>query len=165
MTKEIESLQKLDKTYTGVMFLGATTPSFDKETEIDATFPVEHIQDNDIKSVCSMFTGNFMQLPPAFSAIKIKGKRAYIYARKNQKIELQPREVTISEFDICAKEFPKLSFHVKCSKGTYIRSLTRDVGIALNSGAYLESLCRNAIGNFNLSDAFQLNEIEEMLKK
>jgi tRNA pseudouridine55 synthase len=165
MTKEIERLQGMPKTYTGDIVLGATTPSFDKETEIDARFPVHHIGLPDIKRIEDEFTGELSQVPPVYSAIKIDGKRAYDYARKNQEVILKPRDVTIYELQLDATDFPILHFSVICSKGTYIRSLARDIGFALGSGAYLENLCRTGIGKYTLGQSFTLEEMQKMLEK
>jgi tRNA pseudouridine55 synthase len=138
-TKRIQEFQDQDKEYTGTFFLGATTPSFDKETEIDKTYNISHITDDKILNAAKQLTGDIEQIPPLFSAIKIKGKRAYDYARKNKDVKLNPRKVSINEFEITGIDLPKIYFRVSCSKGTYIRSLARDFGEALNAGAYLTS--------------------------
>jgi tRNA pseudouridine55 synthase len=164
MTKEIERLQDMPKTYTGIIRLGATTPSFDLETEIDEHFPYEHIKENDIHAAAAAFKGTIMQIPPVFSAIKINGKRAYDYARRNQEVEMKAREVNIYSFSIEKIDLPSVHFKVVCSKGTYIRSLARDFGAVLNSGGFLEKLSRTSIGDYELADALSLTEIEEWLK-
>ena len=162
-TKEIELLQDMPKTYTGSLVLGATTPSFDRETEIDASFPVEHITDEAIVKAVELFKGKIQQIPPVFSAIKVNGKRAYEYARNNRELELKAREVEIYSFTVDTAGFPSINFEISCSKGTYIRSLARDFGLALSSGAFLDSLSRTRIGSYHLEDAYSIEELENML--
>lgn len=162
-TKQIEQYQALFKTYSGVFYLGATTPSFDMETEVDRTFPVDHITEELIEDKRKEFLGIIEQIPPLFSAIKIKGKRAFKHARKGEKVELKARKVNIQEFEIERIEAQKLSFVIRCSKGTYIRSMANDFGLALNSGAYLESLRRTAIGSYKVEDAVTMEQIEAYL--
>lgn len=147
-TKEIESFQGLEKEYTGTITLGATTPSYDLETEIDEVFPTEHITQEDIEKAVAELSGEIKQYPPIFSAVKIDGQRAYKAARKGLDIQVRPRIVEISKFEIDTSEFPKIHFRVVCSKGTYIRSLAYDFGRLLNNGAHLSALRRERIGEF-----------------
>lgn len=163
-TKSIESYQAQEKEYTGTFFIGATTPCFDKEKEIDAHYPTEHITDELIIETSKQFIGKIQQTPPLFSAIKINGKRAYDIARAGETAEIKPKEITISEFEITRIALPEVDFKVICSKGTYIRSLARDLGLALNSGAHLTALCRTRIGNYKLTEAMSIEEFEQSLK-
>jgi tRNA pseudouridine55 synthase len=163
-TKRIQEFQDQDKEYTGTFFLGATTPSFDKETEIDKTYNISHITDDKILNTAKQLTGDIEQIPPLFSAIKIKGKRAYDYARKNKDVKLNPRKVSINEFEITGIDLPKIYFRVSCSKGTYIRSLARDFGEALNAGAYLTSLCRTKSGSIDLSETMTIEMFQQLLQ-
>jgi tRNA pseudouridine55 synthase len=158
-TKQIESMQDLDKEYSGLIRLGATTPSFDLETEIDNTYPIEHIKLEDVEAVSLKLSGEILQTPPVFSAIKVAGRRAFDYARKEEKLLLKARKVMVYSFSITSWEPPDIGFRIVCSKGTYIRSLARDMGLMLNSGAYLRSLHRNRIGYFDSKDAFELDEL------
>ncbi|MBK6978539.1 MAG: tRNA pseudouridine(55) synthase TruB [Cytophagaceae bacterium] len=161
-TKEIETYQAQVKEYTGEFTIGKTTPSFDLETEVDHTHPIDHITKEMIEQARISFLGKISQIPPVFSAIKVNGKRAYESARLGKEIELKAREVEITEFEINSDSFPLIKFRVVCSKGTYIRSLARDFGLALQSGAYLSELRRTKIGEFNVSNA---ESVEEMVKK
>jgi len=163
-TKRIQEFQDQDKEYTGTFFLGATTPSFDKETEIDKIYNISHITDDKILNAAKQLTGDIEQIPPLFSAIKIKGKRAYDYARKNKDVKLNPRKVSINEFEITGIDLPKIYFRVSCSKGTYIRSLARDFGEALNAGAYLTSLCRTKSGSIDLSETMTIEMFQQLLQ-
>jgi tRNA pseudouridine55 synthase len=164
-TKNIDQLQAHNKEYTGTFFLGATTPGFDKELEADAHFPTGHITEELILEAAKKFIGTIQQIPPVFSAVKVNGKRSYKAARKgNMNAEPLPREITIHEFQITKIELPLVGFRVVCSKGTYIRSLARDFGKALNSGAHLEALCRTKIGEYELKNAVELTAFEAMLK-
>lgn len=149
-TKEIESYQAQEKEYSGTIVVGSTTPSFDLETEIDQTFPTEHISEADLKSVVEKLTGEITQYPPIYSAVKIDGKRAYESARKGTEIKMNPRLVTISKFEIDTKDFPKVHFVISCSKGTYIRTIASDFGKLLNNGAHLSALRRERIGDFKV---------------
>lgn len=161
-TKTIESLMGCDKEYTGEFFIGATTPSYDLETEVDETFPTEHINADLIHSAALSFIGDISQVPPAHSAIKVNGKRAYSLARAGKDPKLEPRKLKIYEFEILDIDLPTIKFRVKCSKGTYIRSLAYDFGKKLNSGGYLQELTRTKIGEHRLEDAY---ELEELLKE
>lgn len=162
-TKTINELMGFDKEYTGEFCIGATTPSYDLETEVDQTFPIDHITDKMIYDAAESFVGVISQIPPAHSAIKVDGKRAYSLARNGEDPKLKPRELTIHEFEITNIELPTIKFRVKCSKGTYIRSLAYDFGKKLNSGGYLQELTRTKIGDFKLEDAYDLNELIEKI--
>lgn len=159
-TKRLNEFQSQDKEYTGAFFLGATTPSFDNETEQDQKFSTKHITDDLLHQTAKLFIGEIDQVPPAFSAVNVDGVRAYQKARNNEKVDIPPRKISISIFEITKIELPLIHFKVNCSKGTYIRSLARDYGKELGSGAYLDSLCRTRIGNFDLSDAISIQEFE-----
>lgn len=149
-TKEIEVFQGKEKEYTGTILVGATTPSFDLETEIDKTYSIDGITAADLEKAAESLTGDIDQYPPVFSAVKIDGKRAYESARKGEKVEVKLRKVKVSKFDIDSSEFPKVHFRIVCSKGTYIRSIASDFGKALNSGAHLSSLRRERIGQYSI---------------
>ncbi len=163
-TKNIESYQAQEKEYTGTFYIGATTPCYDMEKPIDKHYPTEHITDELIEETTKQFTGNIQQTPPLFSAIKINGKRAYDIARAGETAEIKSKEITISVFEITRIALPEVDFRVICSKGTYIRSLARDFGEALLSGAHLTALCRTRIGEYKLSDAMDIEEFEAGLK-
>ena len=153
-TKQIEQIQALEKEYTGTFFVGATTPCFDKEKEIDFTFPTGHITEELISEAAKKFVGKQMQTPPIYSAVHIDGKRAYDLAREGvAEIKINPKEIDIKLFEITRIALPEVDFRVVCSKGTYIRSLARDFGLALNSGAYLNALRRTRIGDFEAKNA------------
>lgn len=164
-TKKIDEYQGLEKEYAGTFTLGKTTPSFDLETEINQSFPTNHISDSLIKETAKTFIGEIEQTPPVFSAIKIDGKRAYLYARKKEEVVIKSKIVKISEFEITAIDMPVVYFRIVCSKGTYIRSLANDFGIKIKSGAYLSSLTRTRIGNFRLEDSLEINDFKETLIK
>lgn len=160
MTKRIDEYQGMDKEYTGTIYLGATTPTYDSEMEPDAYYPTDHITAELLTDAVTKLSGVIEQMPPVYSAIKIDGKTAYAEARKGNEIEMKTRTVEIKEFELTRTEMPETDFRVLCSKGTYIRSLAYDFGKAVNSGAYLKSLCRTRIGHFDLKDAVT---IEQML--
>ena len=164
-TKTINELQQKKKSYTGTIYLGATTPSYDLETKIDAKFPIQHISDDLLHKTAKSFTGEIQQYPPLFSALKKEGKRLYEYARKGEQVEIPSRKVKVSNFSIDTSALPQLSFEVSCSKGTYIRSLAHDFGQALKSGAYLSSLCRERIGDFHLKNAMSMEAFEIEINK
>lgn len=164
-TKKIESLQGMDKEYRGTFFLGATRPSFDKETEVDQEFPTEHISKEDIKKCAESFIGTSEQAAPIYSALKVDGKRMYEAARKGEEVKAKIRPVTIHEFEIEKVEMPLVYFRIKCSKGTYIRSIANDFGKKLNSGAYLNSLIRTKIGDLLLEDAWNLEEFTNTFRQ
>lgn len=163
-TKELYLLTGQDKTYTGCFVLGKTTPSFDLETEVNNTFPTEHISPDLISSVAQKMTGEQEQMPPQFSAKKVGGKRAYKSARKGQEVALSANKINIHSFEITKIEGENVFFRITCSKGTYIRAIARDFGKNLGSGAYLSELRRVSSGGYELEDAFQLSEIIDHLK-
>lgn len=163
-TKNIEQYQAQEKEYTGTFYIGATTPCFDLEKEIDQYYPTEHITEELIRETTKEFIGTIEQTPPLFSAIWIDGKRAYDIARAGKTAEIKSKPITISEFEITRIALPEVDFRVVCSKGTYIRSLARDFGAALKSGAHLTALCRTRIGQYRLSDAMTLESFEASLK-
>lgn len=164
-TKKIEEYQAQEKEYTGTFYLGATTPCFDKEKEIDNYYPTEHITEEDIYKAAEHFLGEQEQVPPVFSALKVNGVRAYAFARENKDVELKSRKITIKEFEITRIAMPEVDFRIVCSKGTYIRSIARDFGSYLNSGAYLTALRRTRIGDYKLSDAQTIEEIISEYRK
>ena len=157
-TKRINDFQSQEKEYTGKFILGATTPSFDLETEVDKTYPIDHITEDDLKDVAHSLTGEILQQPPIYSAIKQNGKRLYEHARKGESVKIKERLVNVSEFEITKIELPAVYFRIVCSKGTYIRSLAHSFGEKLKSGAYLGQLTRTRIGNFELSQAVEIQE-------
>ncbi|MDE5794750.1 MAG: tRNA pseudouridine(55) synthase TruB [Muribaculaceae bacterium] len=162
-TRDIERLQNGTKEYIATIRLGATTPSFDLETEIDAEYPYEHITEEMIQEVLPNFVGNIMQVPPVYSAVKIDGKRAYKYARKGAEVELKAKPLVIDEIKMLPSILPELKLRIVCSKGTYIRALTRDIGKALNSGAHLTALCRTRVGNIRLEDCMSVDQAVEKI--
>ncbi|MCI5561469.1 MAG: tRNA pseudouridine(55) synthase TruB [Phocaeicola sp.] len=162
-TKRIEEFQYQTKEYIATLCLGATTPSFDLETEMDAYFPYEHISEEQTKQVLQTFIGAIEQVPPAFSACKIDGKRAYDLARKGKEVNLKAKTLVIDEIELLQFAPPLLKIRVVCSKGTYIRALARDIGIALKSGAHLTALERTRIGNIRLSDCLSVDNFEVWL--
>ncbi|PJR04633.1 tRNA pseudouridine(55) synthase TruB [Avrilella dinanensis] len=163
-TKRLSELQGQIKEYTGTITVGATTPSYDLETEINETFPTTHITAELIEQIKKQFIGTIEQFPPIFSAIKKDGKRLYEHARKGEEIEIQSRKIEISEFEITRIELPEIDFRVVCSKGTYIRSLAYDFGKALKSGAHLTALRRTKIGNFSVDNAVEPLDFEKIYK-
>lgn len=163
MTKQIDIFQGQPKEYTGTFTLGSTTPSYDLETEIDETFPTGHITHVLIHDAVKQFIGDIEQFPPIFSAIKKDGKRLYKLARAGEEVEIEPRTVNISEFEITNIEDNKVDFRVVCSKGTYIRSLAHDFGKALVSGAHLSALRRTKIGDFRVADATTIKDFVKTL--
>ena len=164
-TNTIDQYQGQPKEYTGTITLGATTPSFDLESEVNHTYPTAHITEKLIQETTQQFIGEIQQKPPIFSAIKKDGKRLYELARKGQSIEIPTRLVTIYSFEITKINFPNLNFRVLCSKGTYIRSLANDFGKALDSGGYLSALRRTKIGNFPVEEAISPIDFVEKLNK
>jgi len=164
-TKQIDTYQAQEKEYTGTITLGATTPSFDLETEIDQTFDTSKITEAQILNATKQFTGEIEQYPPVFSAIKKDGKRLYEFARSGEEVEISSRKVTVSEFEITEINLPEVHFRVNCSKGTYIRSLANDFGKALNNGAHLSALRRTKIGSFSVDDAIDAETFETQLKQ
>ncbi|MDB4161542.1 tRNA pseudouridine(55) synthase TruB [Bacteroidia bacterium] len=160
-TKKIEGIQSQKKAYTGTFVIGKTTPSFDLETEVDGTYPTEHITRSFLEEKINLFRGDIKQVPPQHSAVKVNGKRAYEHARKGETVELKIRDAHISKYEVDATNFPEISFEIHCSKGTYIRSLARDLGIVLDSGAYMSSLVRTSIGNYAIENAVDMEDIKE----
>ncbi|MHC0439182.1 tRNA pseudouridine(55) synthase TruB [Flavobacterium sp. 3-210] len=163
-TKRISELQGQAKEYTGTFFIGATTPSYDLETEVDQTFPTDHIDETLIHETVKQFLGEIDQKPPIFSAIKKDGVRLYEHARAGESIEIESRKTTIHEFEITRIELPEIDFRVVCSKGTYIRSLAYDFGKAMNSGSHLTVLRRTKIGEYDVTNAIDITLFEESLK-
>ena len=164
MTKQIDELQAHVKEYVAEMALGATTPSFDLETEIDATYPTEHITRELVEQVLQeQFVGSIQQVPPAFSACKVDGHRAYKMARKGKTVELKAKELVIDEIELLAFEPQKITVRVVCSKGTYIRALARDIGVALGSGAHLTALRRTRVGNVRVEDCLSVPDMLSVL--
>ncbi|MFZ4679236.1 MAG: tRNA pseudouridine(55) synthase TruB [Flavobacterium sp.] len=164
-TKRITDIQAQAKEYTGTITVGTTTPSYDLETEVDATFPTEHITSELIQETVKQFLGEIDQKPPVFSAIKKDGKRLYEHARAGEEVEIAFRKTTIHEFEITRIALPEIDFRVKCSKGTYIRSLAFDFGKAMNSGAHLSVLRRTKIGDFSVENGIMPEEFEQQLNQ
>lgn len=162
-TKKIIEIQGQAKEYTGTITIGATTPSYDLETEVDATFPIEHITEALIQETTKQFVGEIDQKPPVFSAIKKNGIRLYEHARAGEEVEIASRKTTIHEFEITRIALPEIDFRVVCSKGTYIRSLAYDFGMALNSGGYLSALSRTKIGDFSVDNGISPEEFEKIV--
>ncbi len=163
LTKQIDTYQGQEKEYTGTFTLGATTPSYDLETEIDQSFDISEITSEKIKEATKQFIGEIRQQPPVFSALKKDGIRLYEYARSGEDVEIPYRNVTISEFEITKIELPKIDFRVVCSKGTYIRSLANDFGKVLENGAHLSALRRTRIGEFSVENAIGIEQFEASL--
>ena len=164
-TKRIEELQGQAKEYTGTITVGATTPSYDLETEINETFPTEHITDALIHQTLPQFIGEIDQKPPVFSAIKKDGKRLYESARAGIEVEIKTRKVTVSEFEITRIALPEIDFRIVCSKGTYIRSIAYDFGLALNSGGHLTSLRSTKIGDYSVENGVEPEAFIEALQQ
>lgn len=162
-TKQIDAIQASTKEYVATIKLGATTPSFDLETEIDATFPTNHITEEDVKETLTRFTGDVMQVPPVFSAVKIDGKRAYKYARRGDEVELKAKPLKIDILELLDCTLPEITVRIVCSKGTYIRALARDIGQALGSGAHLTALRRTRVGRFSEKDSLSLPDAIAMI--
>ncbi|MDH3381516.1 MAG: tRNA pseudouridine(55) synthase TruB [Flavobacteriaceae bacterium] len=155
-TKKIDEYQGLFKEYTGTFTVGATTPSYDLETEVNERFSIEHLTEELIKDTTQQFIGEIDQVPPIFSAIQVDGKRAYDSARKGKSLALNSRKVTVHEFEITQINLPEIGFRIKCSKGTYIRSIAHDFGKAMNTGSHLSALRRTKIGEFSVENALSL---------
>ena len=164
-TKQIEQYQAQVKTYTGTFVLGSTTPSYDLETDVDATFSTAHITEDLIHQTTAQFTGNIEQFPPLFSALKKDGKRLYEFARAGKEVSISARNISVDFFKITAIRGLEVDFEIQCSKGTYIRSLAHDFGKALNSGAHLSALRRKKIGAFSVDDAMSVDAFMDSLKK
>ncbi len=163
-TKKLNDFQYFDKKYEGVMLLGKTTPSCDSETEIDSETDISHLNSEHLYAMLPKFVGELSQIPPAYSAVKIKGKPAYLAARKGEEIEMKSRQIEIKSFEITKINFPEVHFKVHCTKGTYIRSLVRDFGQALGVGAYMSALRRTHIGDFCVDDALPIQDFVERVK-
>lgn len=163
-TKLIESFQYQTKEYIATIQLGATTPSFDLETEIDQTYPTEHITKELVEETLKKFIGRIEQIPPAYSACKVNGERAYALARKGEEVELKPKILVIDDIELLDYQLPEIQVRVVCSKGTYIRALARDIGEALGSGGHLTGLIRTRIGEITLADCLDIDQIDEIFK-
>lgn len=163
-TKRIDELQAHVKEYVADIRLGATTPSYDLETEIDATYPWEHITEESVREALKRFMGTIMQVPPAYSACKVDGKRAYKLARKGREVEIKPKRLVIDEIELLSMEMPVVRIRVVCSKGTYIRALARDIGEALGSGAHLTALRRTRVGDVCVERCNTVEALMERLK-
>ena len=164
-TKRIEEFQYHTKEYIATLQLGATTPSFDLEKEIDATYPTEHITREMVEDVLKKFIGTIEQVPPVFSACKVDGKRAYDLARKGDEVELKAKTLVIDDIELLECNLPEIKIRVVCSKGTYIRALARDIGQALDSGAHLTGLIRTRVGDVKLDDCMKIEDLEQWLDK
>ena len=164
-TKRIEELQKHTKEYEAEIMLGATTPSYDMEHPVNATFPYEHITKEMVEKTLTQFIGDIAQRPPLFSACKVDGKRAYDLARKGSDMELEPKQIRIDNIELLEYELPKIRIRVTCGKGTYIRSLARDIGEALQSGAHLTALTRTRFGEYRIEDCINPEAFPEWLEK
>ena len=164
-TKRIEELQKHTKEYEAEIMLGATTPSYDMEHPVNATFPYEHITKEMVENILAQFIGDIAQRPPLFSACKVDGKRAYDLARKGSDMELEPKQIRIDNIELLEYELPKIKIRVTCGKGTYIRSLARDIGEALQSGAYLTALTRTRVGEYKIDNCITPEAFPEWLEK
>lgn len=165
MTRQIDAFQAQEKEYTGTFTLGATTPSYDAETEINQLFPIDHLSEKEIQEATLAFIGEIDQQPPIFSALKKDGKRLYELARAGEKIEIPSRKVEVFEFELTRIQLPEVDFRIKCSKGTYIRSLAHDFGKSLNNGAFLSALRRTKIGSFSVENALDINTFEENFRR
>ena len=163
-TKRIEELQAGEKEYIATLKLGATTPSFDLETEEDATYGTGHITEELFRETVQQFIGTIEQIPPEYSAVKVEGQRAYELARKGKSVELKPKILVVKEIEVLKFEVPEAQLRIVCGKGTYIRALARDIGQALNSGAYLTGLQRTRVGDYTLDNAQQIDDFLQSLK-
>lgn len=164
-TKKINDIQNQDKVYTGEFILGKSTPSHDLETEFNSQKDIKNITSDRIEEVSKRFVGEQLQRPPKFSAVKVNGKRAYEYARDNEEVKIKEKNINIYEFKIMEYNLPNISFKISCTKGTYIRSIARDFGEKIGCGAVLSKLRRTEIGNYNVEDAFKVNDLADKLKK
>jgi tRNA pseudouridine55 synthase len=163
LTKQIDEIQADEKEYIALLKVGATTPSYDLETAEDNHFQTSHITREKVECVIPLFIGSIEQIPPAYSAIKVNGKRAYQFARKGKEIELKSKTLVIKEIELLRYELPEIELRIVCSKGTYIRAIARDIGIALGSGAYLIGLQRTRIGEYSIDQSLELAELADML--
>jgi len=164
-TKQIEYFQYQTKEYIATLYLGKTTPSFDLETEIDGVYPTEHISREFVEETLKQFVGEIHQIPPVYSAVKINGKRAYEYAREGKEVEIKSKLLVIDEIELLECELPIIKIRAVCSKGTYIRALARDIGVALQSGAHLIALERTRTGNVTLADCLSIEDFQTQLQK
>jgi tRNA pseudouridine55 synthase len=165
MTKQIERFQVQGKEYEGTLVLGKTTPSVDLETEFDSEKSFDHLQAEDLEQVRQQFTGTLRQIPPVYSAVKVGGERLYKKARQGKQVAIKEREVTVHTFELTRIALPEVDFRIVCSKGTYIRSMVRDFGKALEVGAYLARLRRTRIGEFRVNDAYQIDDFVRLIKE
>lgn len=165
MTKQIEQFQAQEKEYEGTFVLGKTTPSIDLETEFDSETSIENVTEEAIEAVRQQFIGEIKQVPPMYSAVKVGGERLYKKARKGKEVAIKEREVTIATFELSRIALPEIDFRIVCSKGTYIRSIVRDFGKALQVGAYLSRLRRTRNGNFHVEDAYQIQDFVSLIKQ
>jgi tRNA pseudouridine55 synthase len=165
LTKKLSEFQGLPKEYNGTFYLGAVTPSYDRETEETDKKDISHISEQDIRNAAASFIGLSQQTPPIFSAVKVDGTRAYKHARKGREAKIQSKEVEITEFEITGIELPLVHFRIGCSKGTYIRSIANDFGQKLGVGAHLYNLCRTRIGEYDVKDAWDIKELVEALRE
>ncbi|ALD20346.1 tRNA pseudouridine(55) synthase TruB [Hymenobacter sp. DG25A] len=161
-TKQIDLIQAQEKEYTGTFRLGQTTPSFDLETPVDAELPYEHLTEAELRAATAQFVGLIQQTPPLFSAVKVNGERAYEVARRGEEAEIKSKQIEIKAFELTRIALPEVDFRVVCSKGTYIRSLARDFGAALGSGAHLTKLVRTRIGEYRLEDALNMEQLQAL---
>jgi tRNA pseudouridine55 synthase len=164
-TKRIDSYLHQDKEYVATLKLGATTPSFDKETEENATYPVDFVTKSLVEETLKKFVGEISQVPPLYSAIRVNGTRAYELARKNKDVEIEPRTVRIDKIELLDYDLPQITIKVACSKGTYIRSLARDIGDELKCGAYLTALQRTKVGEVGLEDCITIEKFQEIIEQ
>ena len=164
-TKQIDHLQAMTKEYIAEIKLGATTPSFDLETEIDAEFPTAHIDEKMVLSKLQTFIGEIDQVPPIYSAVKVDGRRAYDFARKNEDIELKSKKLVIDDIELLNYNLPTITIRVVCSKGTYIRALARDIGLALGSGAHLTALQRTKSGDVSVEQCLTVDELDDFFSE
>ncbi len=164
LTKKVDEFLAEEKEYTGTITLGASTPSYDLETEINHTYPIDHISEEMIYAAAKTFEGEIEQVSPLYSALKIEGERAYHKARRGEEIKMKARKVRIEAFEITKIEMPLIHFRIVCSKGTYIRSIAHDIGKLLNSGSHLSSLRRTRSGNFNIENAWNLEDLIQKIK-
>ena len=162
-TKRIEEFQYQTKEYIATLLVGATTPSFDLETKIDNVYPTEHIKKETVQQVLAQFVGSIRQVPPVFSAVKVDGKRAYEYARSGEEVEIKAKELVIDEIELIDYSLPKITIRVVCSKGTNIRALARDIGVALQRGAHLVALERTRIGEYRIENCLTLDDFQKII--
>lgn len=163
-TKRIEELQAGVKEYVATLALGATTPSFDLETPVDATYPTDHITRELAEEVLGRFRGRIEQVPPAYSACKVEGRRAYDFARNGEEVDLKPKVLVIDELELLSFKPEELQIRVVCSKGTYIRALARDIGAALGSGAHLTALRRTRVGDVTIDQCLNIDQVAELIR-